>query len=166
MLAYFRGRFKEVKLWNRTTEKATKLQEELKALRPKLLITVADTAQNCVRNADIIVTATNASSPLIDFADLKQHVHINAIGAGTNHYSELAMDIYENSQVFIESKIGAQTELKGLSSFIKGELGEVINGKISTESLPNKTVFQSMGNALEDAVVAALISEKYSRMHL
>lgn len=76
------------------------------------------------------------------------------------------MDVYQcasaNRALFIESNVGAQKELKGLSSLITGEIGSVIAGKTEKKQENcGKSVFQSMGNALEDGVMANLIYQKY-----
>jgi thiomorpholine-carboxylate dehydrogenase len=88
-------------------------------------------------------------------------IHL-AIGAGTNHHSELALDIYQSASVFIESSVGIQTELKGIEAFISGEIGQVIEGR--GRHGDGKSVFQSMGNALEDGVMANLIYQKFIKL--
>lgn len=80
-----------------------------------------------------------------------------------NHHSELNMDIYESSLVFIESNVGIQTELKGIGAFVSGEIGEVIVGRKGSYAT-GKSVFQSMGNALEDGVMANLIYQKFIKL--
>jgi thiomorpholine-carboxylate dehydrogenase len=86
-----------------------------------------------------------------------------AIGAGTNHHSEVTMDIYQSASVFIESNVGIQSELRGIQTFITGEVGEVIDGRLNPPS-NGKSVFQSMGNALEDGVMANLIYQKFIKL--
>jgi ornithine cyclodeaminase/alanine dehydrogenase-like protein (mu-crystallin family) len=85
-----------------------------------------------------------------------------------NHHSEVSMDIYQsasqNGALFIESQIGIQTELQGLQNLINGEIGEVIDGRKSAGRNYGKSVFQSMGNALEDGVMANLIYQKYIKL--
>lgn len=81
------------------------------------------------------------------------------------------MDIYRaasaNRALFIESNAGIQGELKGLSALITGEVGKVMSQKmpanIGGENI-GKSVFQSMGNALEDGVMANLIYQKYIKL--
>src|SRR5690606_19548318 len=41
----------------------------------------APSAQACLEGADIVVTATNATAPVLDGAWLKPGMHVNAIGA-------------------------------------------------------------------------------------
>lgn len=88
-----------------------------------------------------------------------------AIGAGTNHHSELSADIYQSSSVFIESNVGTQTELKGIKDFINGEIGEIIIKRKHHHEMANRqTVFQSMGNAIEDGIMANLIYQKFIKL--
>lgn len=67
-----------------------------------------------------------------------------AVGAGNaTHHSELSPSIYERAKVYIESRITAQIELKGIESKIVAEVGEIINGTKTVES--GITIFQSLG---------------------
>lgn len=90
-------------------------------------------------------------------------IHHLAIGAGTNHHAELGLDIYQSASVFIESNVGIQTELKGIESYISGEIGQVIEGRKHDRGAA-VSVFQSMGNALEDGVMANLIYQKFIKL--
>lgn len=78
------------------------------------------------------------------------NIHIpicpTAVGAGQNHYSELAEDVYNDRQtkIYLDSLNALEHDLKGLKAPITAEVGEVANG---TKPLPTTetTVFQSMG---------------------
>lgn len=79
------------------------------------------------------------------------------------------MDIYQSSSVYIESYIGLQTELKGIEQFVSGEVGEIITGKkflYKLVSNKNVSVFQSMGNAIEDGIMANMVYQKLIKMDL
>ena len=83
-----------------------------------------------------------------------------------NHHSEVAMDVYQHGDVFIESYVGVQTELKGIEAYISGEVGEIILGRKRLRAVGEngrKTLFQSMGNAIEDGIMANLIFEKHAK---
>lgn len=76
------GQIREIRLWNRTSEKAMVLLKKLEAQKhdfknSSLTITICDNIKDCVRPADIIVTATSTADPLVHLEDIKQHVHIN-----------------------------------------------------------------------------------------
>lgn len=73
-----------VYLWNRNKRRAENLSTEMNSLRskfknPNINILVFDLVEHCVRNADIIVTATYTSTPLINRAMIKKNVHINGL---------------------------------------------------------------------------------------
>lgn len=79
MLSYFKNFFSHVTLWNRTQSKALALKNELQKIYPNLQIVIANTSKDCVKNADVIVTATNSNTPLFGREDVKNDVHINGM---------------------------------------------------------------------------------------
>lgn len=156
--------FEKVYLWNRTQANAVKLAAELKE-KFGIEVEVFATVKECTKDADVIVTATYSSQPIIKYEDIKPDVLINAVGAGINHHSELHTDIYEKSTIYTDSLTNAKVELKGLEDqgyHICGEVGEVINGTKSKEST-GLVIFHSLGMAVEDAVSAELIYSAYQR---
>ncbi|XP_050079814.1 ketimine reductase mu-crystallin [Anopheles maculipalpis] len=165
------GRVRTIRLWNRTPGRATKLKEvlleEAKATNSNYSVFVCDTVEDCCRDCDVIVTATGSSEPLVYRSFLKPNVHINAVGAGEYHHAELAQDVYDECQVYIDHQEGARKELASLRSTIVGEVGEVIlreNRPEEMSLLPKPggiSVFQSLGMATEDVTVGRLIYEKY-----
>lgn len=78
MVTYFRNCFNQINLWNRTRRRAETFRDELNELFPNIKIVVMDSSVDCVRDADVIVTATNSSVPLFKRSDLcKSRTHIN-----------------------------------------------------------------------------------------
>ncbi|KAK6625955.1 hypothetical protein RUM43_006254 [Polyplax serrata] len=157
-------KFKKVNLWNRTHAKAVKVAKDLKS-QYNIDVQVFEKIEDCIREADVIVTATYSSEPLIKFNQLKKNVMINAVGAGRKHYCELDRSIYEKSSIYTDSMENAKVELKGLEDEgfpILGEVGELINGR--KEMTKNDVViFHSLGMALEDAVAGQVVLEKYAK---
>jgi ornithine cyclodeaminase/alanine dehydrogenase-like protein (mu-crystallin family) len=80
-----------------------------------------------------------------------------------NHHSEVPMELYASASVLIESNVGLETELKGLRQHVNGEIGEFIIGR-KHSSGTGRTVFQSMGNAIEDAIMGNLIYQKLIKL--
>lgn len=76
-LNYFKNKFAHVRLWNRTKSKAEKLQRDLMESFSGLQISVVDKSSDCVKIADVIVTATNTDNPLFSLKDMKPRAHIN-----------------------------------------------------------------------------------------
>ncbi|KAJ6641055.1 Ketimine reductase mu-crystallin [Pseudolycoriella hygida] len=156
-----------INLWNRTNSKAESLAVELENMKAtfqnkNLKIYVHNSVGECVAESDIIVTATGNRTPLLFGHMLKTNVHINAVGYGQTHHSEVDGGVYENGKIYVDSWTGAEAELKTLNYPIEGEVGEVINGvkETPTQAL---TIFQSLGMAVEDAVVGQLIVELYEK---
>lgn len=72
----------ELHLWNRSIGKANELKKELEGMATKfgnknLKIFTHESIRDCVKTADIIVTTTQAKSPILFDDMLKENVHIN-----------------------------------------------------------------------------------------
>ncbi len=65
--------FEEIRVWSPTRERAEQFAKEIGA--------TAMSAEKAVRDADVIVTATNSKTPILRGAWLKAGCHVNAIGA-------------------------------------------------------------------------------------
>lgn len=71
-----------ISLWNRTKSRAESLVADLNETRnkfknPNLTIQCSNTVEECVRNADIIVTSTFSPTPLVFRSMIKDNVQIN-----------------------------------------------------------------------------------------
>ncbi|KAM7038940.1 ketimine reductase mu-crystallin [Acridotheres tristis] len=151
--------FKEVRIWNRTKEKAVKFAGSVSGP-----VRVCSSAQEAVTGADVIVTVTMATTPIL-FGDwVKPGAHINAVGASRPDWRELDDELMKNSVLFVDSRDAALTEsgdviLSGAEIF--AELGEVLKG--TKPALPEKTtVFKSLGMAVEDTVAAKFVYDAWS----
>ncbi len=125
-------------------------------------------AAAALREADIVCTATTSATPVFDDRDLKPGVHINAIGSYKPHIRELPGETVRRARLFVDEKRSALEEAgdiliplrEGLigEDHIRAEIGEVLAGlKPGRESEDEITVFKSVGNAVEDLAVAALV---------
>lgn len=68
--------------------------------------------------------------------------------------------IYHDSDIYADHLVSAKTELahlieKGIT--FKGEVGDVINQPLQTPETKRKTIFHSLGMAVEDCAMARLI---------
>ncbi|EDW46199.1 ketimine reductase mu-crystallin [Drosophila sechellia] len=157
--AHFRVR--QLNLYNRTQAKAQDLAYQLRqkfSTESGTQINVCSSPNEACHDADIICIATYSKEPLINLASLKanQGVHINAVGAGENHFSEVAPDIYQRAKVYVDCYANAEAELVGLPAPITAEVGEIIlDGNYPREA--EISIFQSMGMASEDACVAQAV---------
>ncbi|KRT82327.1 hypothetical protein AMK59_3832, partial [Oryctes borbonicus] len=92
-------KFEKVHIWNRTHEKAGNLCKELDFSVFGQYVAFKN-LNECIEQADVIVTATFATTPLIKYEWLKAGVHINAVGAGGTPM-ELDEETYKSSVVFV-----------------------------------------------------------------
>ena len=125
-----------------------------------------------LENADIICTVTTQETPLFDYNQIKTGVHINAVGSHKPDTRELPSALIQNSKVYVDhlpaSKIEAGNILIPISEEvynwdnIAGELGQLVDKKINGRSTESDiTVFNSIGNAAQDLVIAAMVHEKF-----
>jgi len=145
-------RFEEVRVWNRTAARAERFAEEHGAR--------AMSAEAAVRDADVVVTATGAKSPILQGAWLKPGAHVNAVGSPRPDWRELDDQVMGNV-VIVDSYEGARTEsgdviLSGCDVY--AELGEVLAGTKPSRA-EETTVFKSLGMAIEDVASARLVYE-------
>ena len=143
-------RFEEIRVWSPTREHAGRFAKEVGA--------TAMSAEEAVRGADVIVTATNSKTPVLKGAWLKQECHVNAIGACRPDWRELDDEAMSNV-IFVDSREGALKEsgdviLSGAK--IYAELGEALGGKVPPRA-NETTIFKSLGMAIEDIATATLV---------
>jgi ornithine cyclodeaminase/alanine dehydrogenase-like protein (mu-crystallin family) len=158
----------ELRVASRTPESAQRL---VSALAPRLpavhCVAVASVAE-AVAGADVICTATTASAPLFELADLAPTVHINAVGAHRATMCELSPGVLRAASVLAVDQVGAALEEAGdlIQALAAGaiardgltELGALLPAGPPPRG-PGVTVFKSVGVGAQDwALVRALLA--------
>ncbi len=142
--------FEEVRVWSRTSEHA----EEFAARHGA----IATDAESAVRDADVIVTATPAQTPILKGAWLKPGAHVNAVGAPMPSWRELDDEAMANI-VVVESREAASSESGDVilsKARIHAEVGEIFAGSTKIAA-SETTIFKSVGVAIEDIATAKLV---------
>jgi ornithine cyclodeaminase/alanine dehydrogenase-like protein (mu-crystallin family) len=135
-----------------------------------LPVEVASSPEEAVRAADIVVTATNAASPLLRREWLRPGTHVNAVGSCVPHTRELDTPTIAEARVFVDS-IESVTHEAGDFLFALREgaigpadltpLGDVLLGRVpGRESAEQITVFESVGLAVQDLAAARFIHRR------
>jgi len=142
--------FEKIRVWSPTREHAERFAKEIGAK--------AMSAEEAVRDADVIVTATNSKTSVLKGSWLKPGCHVNAVGACRPDWRELDDEAMSNV-VFVDSREGVMKEsgdviLSGAK--IYAELGEALAGKIPSRA-NETTIFKSLGMAVEDIAAAILV---------
>jgi thiomorpholine-carboxylate dehydrogenase len=143
--------FEEIRVWSPTPEHAQRFAKEIGG--------TATSAEEAVRDADVIVTATNSKTPVLKGAWLKPGCHVNAIGACRPDWRELDDAAMKESVVFVDSREGAMKESGDIvlsGTEIYAELGEALAGNVPARA-NQTTVFKSLGMAVEDIAAALLV---------
>ncbi len=154
---------REVRIVSRTPESARRLAEEIEGVEVR---TMVDRAA-ALRGADLVVAATTSASPVFDGRDVEPGAHVNGVGSYTPEMREVDSALVERSRVVVDSRAGALAEAGDLLAPLRegrlreaeiAELGEVVSGTRPGRTSPEQiTFFKSVGNAVQDAAVAALV---------
>ena len=134
-------------------------------------VTPAASAEETVRGADIVITATNSMAPIVMGTWLAPGAHVNAIGANFAQKRELESDAVDRAAVIaVDSIQQANIESGDLIQAFGDdnsrwqqvrELCEIVAGKRPGRKNPEQiTLFKSNGIASWDLAVAAYIFER------
>lgn len=167
----------EVTLWNRTTDKAHDFKEvfERDYSQWDVTLTVCDTIEEAVKDADIINLATRATEGLFEVDQIKANAHVNAVGAYQPNMKEVSDSVIESSAyVVIDDLDGGKHEAGDLIQAddnsgcdwqwdqLSGQLMDLVSGDLKVETADGSkgiTLFKSVGAASFDAAVALKIAQ-------
>ncbi len=159
-----------VRVWSRNPAKCGAFAAEA-TLRFGMPIQAVETAQAAVREAAIIVTATNAREPIFDAGWVSAGAHINAMGSNQAARREIPSETIRRADwIVVDSKEQARIESgdllmafddKDWTSSRLVELQDVVAGKVRARTRPDEiTLFKSNGLAVEDVIAAAFVYER------
>jgi len=154
---------KKVFVFDKFKEAADLFIQEMQEKFQLELIFAEDTP--VLNEADIICTATNSTAPLFKREDVKNGVHINAIGSFQPQMQELAPQLIRDAKVYVDSAEPCMKESGDLikpinegiidEQHIVGEIGDFLLNKINgRETEEEITIFKSVGVAIQDFAVA------------
>lgn len=163
-LAQVRG-LSAARVWARDPAKAAAFATDMTA-RLVIPVTVAASAADATRGADVIVTTTPAESPILNAADVAPGTHVTAMGSDAEHKNEIdpaliALATYAADRL-------AQTRLLGewhhaiaaglvADTDTRPELGQIIAGGAPGRTRPDQiTVADLTGTGIQDTAIAAL----------
>ena len=125
--------------------------------------------------ADIVSSATLATSPLIKGAELRPGMHVDLIGAFRPEMCEADGEAFARSRVFVDTHAGAMDEAGDLLQAIAGghfradaiqaDLTALTQGRHLGRGADRDaiTLFKSVGAALEDLAAAELVMERWRK---
>jgi ornithine cyclodeaminase/alanine dehydrogenase-like protein (mu-crystallin family) len=149
-------------------ETSIDLAHQMKNLVDAKVIPVSSVEQ-AVMDADIVCTVTSHASslPLVVHRKLKKHVHINAIGGSTLEACEIDPQMLSDVSVYVDDfdsairesgEISRALELSIIRKTDIHDLVALLNGRLSNQRLG--TYFRSVGNAVQDMIVAEYLYKR------
>ena len=131
-------------------------------------VRVVDDPGEALAGADIVVTATNSSTPVFDGTLVEPGTHVTGIGSYTLQMREVDTELVRRARVFVDEREGAMAEAGDIvgpirdgdltEDVILAEIGEVAAGQHPGRTSPRDiTFFKSVGNAVQDVAVASRV---------
>jgi alanine dehydrogenase len=150
---------KEVRVWSRSEAKRREFAEATGAR-------AVDTAEEAVRGADIVVTATWAKDPVVEAGWISPGTHINAMGSNQAQRRELPSDLIAMADLIAVDSIEAGKIESGdlLLAPVDWNDPRIVDlARVERRPAGNPvTIFKSNGLGVEDVAAAAFIYEKLS----
>jgi ornithine cyclodeaminase/alanine dehydrogenase-like protein (mu-crystallin family) len=157
--------FTRARVWSRTAERAAAFAAEASAPFP---VEAVASAEEAVRGADVVVTATSSRAPIVERAWLAPGAHVNAVGSSIPTARELDAETVAAASLFADAResmlneggdyLFAVREAGIGPDHIRAELGEILVGEREGRRAADElTVFKSLGLAAEDLAAAELV---------
>lgn len=159
---------RDIYLWDIRPEAAAQMAERL-VRETGLEVQAAENGRQACDEADIVVTMTPSTRPVLEWAWIRPGTHINAMGADTRGKQELetailtdpstrlVVDDLEQCRVLGES----QHVAGGPDRYVYASLGQVVSGdRVGRDDDQQITVFDGTGVSVQDLTVANLLCRK------
>jgi ornithine cyclodeaminase/alanine dehydrogenase-like protein (mu-crystallin family) len=128
----------------------------------------ADSPEQAVAGADVVVVATSSVTPAIQSRWVSDGAHVIAIGACRPSQREVDPELVARARLFVDSRAAALQESGDIVQPIRegrfgedhvvAELGQVVGGvRPGRTDAAQVTLYKSLGLAIEDIVAAGLV---------
>jgi alanine dehydrogenase len=127
-------------------------------------------AQTAARGADIVITVTTSTRPVLGLGDIGPGTFVAGVGADNPSKHELDADLLKGSSVIVDSVAQASTMgdlhhaiAAGVmkATDVRGELAELVAGKVTGRSNGDERwIFDSTGLSIQDLAAAAMIYDR------
>lgn len=166
----------EARIWARDKAKAQKTAYELAKILGIRVVPETD-ATRAASGADILVTTTPSSEPLIQVEHLAAGQHITAMGSDTEHKNEIAPAALRKATLYIADSAKQTRRLGELHHAIEAglfaadatvaELGAIIAGKMAGRGGPaDLTIADLTGTGVQDTAIAILARDRAHAAHV
>ena len=151
--------FEQIRIASRTFESAERLAAEWP------LAVAVESAEEALRDADVVCTVTSAAEPVVLGDWLKPGAHVNAVGSCFPNVRELDGTTMARATLFTDRRESCENEAGDYilavaegaiqEDHIRAELGEVLAGAHPGRTSEDEiTIFDSTGLAIQDLAIA------------
>jgi alanine dehydrogenase len=145
--------FKKIRVWSRDPEKR-------QAFANANGTDAVATAEQAVRGADVIITATSSKDPVLESAWVADHTVIAAMGSNYAQRRELPSDLIHRAKILVvDEKEQARTEAGDLI-LADVDWNRVVELSAVKDRAAGLAVFKSIGLGVEDVAAAAAVYER------
>jgi ornithine cyclodeaminase len=155
---------RRVRVVSRSFDHAQRFVSEMRLLYP-FPVEAVKSVEEAVDHADLIVTATSSSEPILKREWISSGAHLNVVGASLPHAREVDSAMMAASSLFVDRRESTLNESGDYlfamrdgaigPDHIRAEIGEVLIGsKPGRSSIDEITLFKSLGLAIEDLAAA------------
>ena len=141
--------FTDVRIWSRNPANAERLASEAAA---------RTTSIEEAASADVVLTVTSSTVPLLKGQWLSPNALVIAVGATGSTVRELDDEVMQSSYIVAECRAAAERESGDIvlsGSKVNAEIGEILAGKVAAP-LGGRILFKSVGMAIEDLTAARI----------
>ncbi len=156
-LRMVRPNLTDIRIWSRTPANAERLAEDAGARSVPIHEAAA---------ADVVLTVTASSGPVLEGRWLAPHALVLAVGATGSSLRELDDEAILSSYVVAESRSCAEREsgdVRLSGARVQAEIGEILSGAVPAPT-GRRIVFKSVGMAIEDLTAARLVWQAHQSM--
>jgi ornithine cyclodeaminase len=160
----------EARIWARDAAKAEAAAGELRE-KLGIIVRAEPDAADAAAGADIIVTTTPATEPIVKAGFVVAGQHITAMGSDAEHKNEIAPAILKLADLYVADAARQTRRLGELHHAIDAgliatdaevtELGEVIAGSKHGRRAPDQiTIADLTGTGVQDTAIATLARDR------
>ena len=145
---------KTVRVWSRDEEKRRKFADECSAH-------ASDSADEAVRGAQIVVTATHSQNPVLEDAWIAPGTLINAMGSNAANRRELPGELVRRAELVVVDSLD-QAKIEAGDLIVPNSWANVVELQNVQRHFDHSqiTIFKSLGIGVEDVAAGAFIYEQ------
>jgi len=160
----------EAAIWARDVEKAKRAADDLTRQLNIPVVARADPAE-AVSTADIVVTTTPATYPILRAEWLRPGQHVTAMGSDSESKNEIEPAVIGMADLYVADSLAQAARLGELHHAIAGghvaadarfpELGDIAAGKLAGRTAPDQlTLCDLTGTGVQDTAIATLARQR------